>query len=375
MIDRENGEKPLPTWLQRLSLRAFRNYSSIDLELSPGLTLVVGPNGHGKTNLIEAINFLCLGRSYRERSNRRVIMFGARQARLHGELEWDGSGHNIEIVLDSDGNKAAKMDGAALGRMSELVGKVPVVSLTPEDGDLVGGEPGARRRFLDLILAQSDRVYLEALRRYRRVLLQRNASLREGRQALAETYEVPLIENAVVIRQKRAALTEFLAGSAGETYNTISQQDENFTVCYRPNPAGEVSNRHDVTEALARARDIDAERGFTSVGPHRDDVYMEVDGRQLRTYGSHGQARTALATLKLAEVSYYAEVYDRPPLLVMDEVTAVLDRTRAANLVGLLADMSSQVFVTSPSEEDLSAVAGAAGCIVDVDRGRAKTRR
>ena len=135
-------------------------------------------------------------------------------------------------------------------------------------------------------------------------------------------------------------------------YNTISQQDENFTVCYRPNPAGEVSDRHTVTEALARARDIDAERGFTSVGPHRDDVYMEVDGRQLRTYGSHGQARTALATLKLAEVSYYAKVYDRPPLLVMDEVTAVLDRTRAANLVGLLADMSSQVFVTSPSEED-----------------------
>jgi DNA replication and repair protein RecF len=122
-------------------------------------------------------------------------------------------------------------------------------------------------------------------------------------------------------------------------------------------------------EALAGRREQDMERGHTSIGPHRDDLLLEIDGRPLRLYGSHGQARTALVSLKLAELEYYAESYDRQPLLLMDEVASVLDRTRADELIGLLMTHSSQVVVTSPREEDLGGLAGTSHRLIRINKG------
>ncbi len=375
MTEQGKDTKQPPTQLKRLSLKAFRNYTDADLELGPGLNLVIGPNGHGKTNLVEAVYFLCLGRSFRERIDRRLIMFGAPQARLCGDVEWAGRGHKVEVAWRRSGSKKAWLDGAKLGRISELVGKTPVVSLTPEDGSLVHGDPGARRRFLDIVLAQTDRSYLSALKRYRRALLQRNLCLREGRFTLAEAYEDSLEESAVEIRRCRRALVDFIQESSAQTYRDISSQGESLRLKYRPNPPTGEEDTDSVAQALSDARDLDRERGFTSVGPHRDDIQIDMDERELKTYGSHGQSRTALATLKLAEVSYYLRIYNRPPILIMDEVAAVLDRGRASNLIRLLSDMSSQVFVTSPSVEDLGSVADAAGCVVEVEEGKVSRKR
>ena len=357
-------------WLRRLSLRAFRNYEALDLGLDPGLTLVVGPNGHGKTNLIEAVYVLCLGRSFREHRDSRLIRFGDPAARLAGTARWTGRDHTIQLLWERGGTKQAEVDGARLDRLSELLGQLPVVSLTPEDGEIAQGGPSARRRFMDILLSQTERTYLEALKRYRRALSQRNASLREGRADLAGVYEPELAASGAVVQGQRDELARFLARRASETYGEVSGQGEVLSIVYRPNPAGEAEGYEEtLARELEATRERDVDRGYTGSGPHRDDLHLEVSGRALKTYGSHGQARTALAALKLAEVSYYAESYDRQPVLVMDEVAAVLDRSRADNLIRLLSEGSSQVFVTSPRLEDLGPVADRADHVIEVKEG------
>lgn len=375
MTEKGSGGKPLPVQLRNLSLQAFRNYRSLDLEIDAGLTLIVGPNGQGKTNLIEAIYFLCLGRSFRERRDRRLIMFGERGTRLEGVFSLDGDTHSISIVIDREGGKRAQIDGDDVERMRDLVGQVPVVGFTPEDTDIVKGDPASRRRFLDLVLAQTSREYLEALRLYRRALVQRNICLREGRAELIESWEEALVENGTEIRKRRETLIEYIENVAGDMYTGISPGDKSFTIRYRPNPPRGNAEAEDLAEALAAGRRDDLDRGFTGTGPHRDDILFEVGGRNLRMYGSHGQARTALATLKLAEVAYYTFSHARQPILIMDEVTSVLDQDRTENLVRLLSREASQVFITSPSEDEFGSFASEAGCVVHVDKGKANIRR
>jgi len=375
MTDQGKNKEYPPTQFNSLSLNAFRNYADADLELDSGLTLIVGPNGHGKTNLVEAIYYLCLGHSFRERIDRRLIMFDAPRTELCGRVEGKGRDHEVEISWSRSGSKKVRVDGVGLERISDLVGRVPAVSLTPEDGTVVYGEPGARRRFMDIVLAQTDRGYLEALKQYRRALKQRNLSLRAGRLKLAEVYEKPLVDSAVEIRRRRKSLIDYIGANAVRIYRDISGRVELFGLRYNPNPALEENDDEAIGGALADTRPLDLERGHTGTGPHRDDVEMEIDGRELRTYGSHGQARTSLATLKISEVGYYSEIQDRRPVLIMDEVTAVMDRGRAENLIQMLSGMSSQVFLTSPSIADLGVVAETAGSIVEVREGELRKKR
>ena len=348
-----------PTHLRHLSLRAFRNFASLELDLGDGLTAVVGPNGHGKTNLIEAVYFLCLGRSFREHRETRLIRFGEPAARVEGAIEHSGRDGTIRIVLPRTGGKTAEVNGERLERLSQLIGVLPVVSLTPEDLAIAYGEPTSRRRLLDVLLAQTDRDYLEALRRYRRALAQRNRCLKEGREVLAQTYEPELASSGARIQRRRTELTAFLVDQTAAAYDRISRAGEHLSIHYRPfGFAGGTPTEEGLLEALKENRAGDQRRGFTSIGPHRDDLQLAVNDRLLRHYGSHGQARTALAALKLAEVAYYVRAYDRSPILLMDEVTSVLDRDRALQLVELLADHTSQVLVTAPQIEELGALAG-----------------
>jgi DNA replication and repair protein RecF len=348
-----------PTRLRHLSLRAFRNFATLELDLGEGLTAVVGPNGHGKTNLIEAVYFLCLGRSFREHHETRLIRFGEPAARVEGAIEYGGREGTIRVVLQRTGGKSAEVDGGRLERLSQLIGVLPVVSLTPEDLAIAYGDPTSRRRLLDVLLAQTDRGYLDALRRYRRALAQRNRCLKEGRNVLAQTYEPELATCGAGIQQRRTELTAFLVDQTAVVYDRISGSRERLSLHYRTfGLTGDTSSEAGLQAALEENREGDQRRGFTSIGPHRDDLQLAVDDRPLRHYGSHGQARTALAALKLAEVAYYERAYDRPPILLMDEVTSVLDRDRALQLVELLADQTSQVLVTAPQIEELGALAG-----------------
>jgi len=367
----EEGEtrQPESVVLRHLSFRSFRNYESLDLDLDGGLTLVVGPNGQGKTNLIEGIYFLCLGRSFRERREKRIIRLGDERAVLSGEFEARDDRLRVVFRLGRDGSKAASLDGTGLDRLRDLVGRFPVIGLTPDDSNIVVGDPSSRRRFMDLILAQTGRPYLEALREYRAALARRNRCLREGRRSLAAAYDEGLTIQATEIRKKRAGLVGFMLNRARDYYRDVSRQEEAFDIEYRPSPAGDPGDEALVAETLDRTLAADEERGYTGVGPHRDELVLRVQDRELRTFGSHGQIRTALAALKLSEVEYFTAVYGRSPLLVMDEVASVLDAERALNLVEIVTDTTNQVLITSPGRDIPETLAGRAARIVTVSRG------
>jgi DNA replication and repair protein RecF len=376
MSDPEGEEGAV--WLKSLSLRSFRNYASLDIQLDRGLTVIVGANGQGKTNLIEAAYFLCLARSFREHRHSRIVRFDDDVAVVGGDVAWQGRDRSLRLTLPRRGPKKAEVDGGKLQRLSELIGLVPVVSLTPEDGLLAGGEPGARRRFMDVVLAQTDRGYLEALSQYRRALMQRNASLRTGHRDVVASYEAALVSSGARLRVGRKELALFLNEHAAEVYTRISGSGERFGVSLRSNPRegpGETGEAGEgLAEALRARREADLERGFTTVGPHRDDLQLTVGGRSLQIYGSHGEVRTSLAALKLAELEYIRSRYGRQPLLLMDEVASVLDRVRADELAGLLLDHASQIMVTSPREEDLGPLASGDHRLVLVEGGGAEVR-
>jgi DNA replication and repair protein RecF len=227
---------------------------------------------------------------------------------------------------------------------------------------------------MDVVLAQTDGRYLEALRRYRHALAQRNASLKEGRESLAASYEVPMVEEGALLRRARAGLAEFLGEHAGSTYRAIGGREESLGVAYRPNPsaADGTADEEVLAERLEKGRAGDLERGFTGSGPHRDDLRLTVADRSLAVYGSHGQVRTALAALKLGELEYVRTVYDRQPVLLMDEVASVLDRLRLKELLGLLGAHASQVLVTSPREADLGDLTSSEHRLLTVENGTAR---
>ena len=376
MSDLEGEERGV--WLKSLSLRSFRNYASLDIELDRGLTIIVGANGQGKTNLIEAAYFLCLARSFREHRHSRLVRFDDPVAVVGGTVAWRGRERTLRLSLPRRGPKRAEVDGGKLERLSELIGLVPVVSLTPEDGSLAWGEPGARRRFMDVVLAQTDRGYLEALSSYRRALAQRNACLRAGQADLAASYEAALVSCGSRLHTSRQTLALYLDEHAADTYGRISGSGERLGVFLRTSPAEGAGSTEETAGLLAAAlsmrRQGDLERGFTTVGPHRDDLQFTVDGRLLQVYGSHGQVRTSLAALKLAEVEFIRVRYERQPVLLMDEVASVLDRVRVEELLGLLMEHASQILVTSPHAEDLGPLAIGEHRVVLVSGGKAEVR-
>jgi len=369
MSDRGGETKPDSVTLQHLTLRSFRNYDSLDLTLGKGLTLVVGSNGQGKTNLIEAAYYLCLGRSFRERREKRLIQLDRDEAIVSGVFATAEGECRVAFELQRNDPKRVLIDGDHPERLSALIGRFPVVGLTPDDSAIVKGDPGARRRFMDLVLAQTSRRYLEALRSYRRILARRNCCLREGRRTLAATYDEALVEAARGIRSSRAALVEFVDARAREFYREVSDGGEELTLAYRPDPAADPGDREQLAAILARSLPLDADRGFTGRGPHRDEIAFTINGRELRAYGSHGQARTALAAVKLAEVDYFSAAYGRQPLLLMDEVASVLDDTRAMNLIGVVAGAVAQVLITTPREDIPAGLRDRADGIVMVENG------
>ena len=174
-----------------------------------------------------------------------------------------------------------------------------------------------------------------------------------------------------MIREQRTRLVEYLSDVAAGAYREIGPIDESFTINYLPRPVLENGGEEELAGALEAGREDDLERGFTGTGPHRDDLNLEVGARHLRMYGSHGQARTALATLKLGEVAYYTHARDRQPILIMDEEASVLDRDRTNNLIALLSSEASQVFITSPTEEGFGNLTSRTGTVVRVDEEKA----
>ena len=354
---------PAHVVLRSIALRDFRNLARLDLAFPAAGVAIVGENGQGKTNLLEAVYYLHLLRSVRGARDVDVVRFGAPGFHVSARTE-GGRHHELAAGFErSSRRKRVTLDGAEPQRLSDALGALPCVLFSPADVELVAGAPSARRRYLDILLALSSRPYLAALQRYRHALAQRNAALREalrsgsaGEQRVA-VWEAPLAEHGAVLWRERVAWTSQASPRFAAMCAAIGEQ---APVGMRYATALEPSSREpgDVAEAITRAleqkRGLDIRRGLTHAGPHRDDLTLTLDGRELRAFGSAGQQRTAAIALRLLEGETLRERLGASPLLLLDDPFAELDVRRSARILELLAEQGmGQTLLTVPRESDI----------------------
>ncbi len=350
--------------LKSLKGTGFRNLSDFELEFSPTRNLFHGGNGSGKTNLLEAFYYLSIGRSHRESAeDEHLIQFGRDLMRLEGAAEARGGVLLVESALSKE-EKRLKINGEPQQRLSELIGRMPIVSLSPEDDELCKGGPGNRRRFMDMAISQFSRTYLADLQEYRRILHQRNRLLFDIREGRAEAGSLDVWNQQLVgcgtkIIRKRQEVIDDLKEMAGSRYMRISGGRERlglrYHLSYKTEP-GEGTEQA-FLRALSTNFDFEKRRGLTMFGPHRDDLEITIAGNRIRHFGSQGQQRTAAIALKLAEAEMLASQLGEKPVVLLDEIFAELDRDRGGFLVDQL-EPDYQTFVATAKEDDVAAKDG-----------------
>ena len=342
----------------RLRLRDFRTYASAEVRLGPGLTVVHGRNGAGKTNLLEGLYFGCTGRSCRTTNEREVVRFGAPAARVEVEAsDAEGRAHELAVGFEPGRPKRMTADGAPVERLTDVVARPLVSVFLPDRLELVKGPPALRRSHLDQVVAATWPARAATRRAYAQALAQRNALLarvRSGRGSRSglPAWDAELARHGIALRDDRAAAVELLAERFGAQAAALGLAGEG-TLRYRPR--SRAADAAGLAAELAERVDSDLERGFTGHGPHRDDLVLARDGRELRAYGSQGEQRLALLALLLAEREALAATRGAPPLLLLDDVMSELDADRRALLAQALGG-EGQALVTTT---DLAHVPGA----------------
>jgi DNA replication and repair protein RecF len=326
-------------WLRRISARDFRNFERLDLELPPNGLAIIGENGQGKTNLLEAIYYMQVLRSVRGARDQDLVRFGAKGFHIAASCESD-SAHEIAIGFETYGKKKkVTIDGAVAARLSEAFGALPSVMFSPRDIQLIAGSPGERRRFLDLVLALSSRRYLTSLQLYRAALARRNASLRDaaktGDDSAAEVWEPALAEHGAALVRARLEWVNARREEFARLTTAIGEHGD-AALSYSSSIAREADIRGALENALARHRRHDIRRGLTHSGPHRDDLALTLDGRDLRLFGSAGQQRTAAIALRMLESETIRAARGIAPVLLLDDPFAELDIRRSGRILELL---------------------------------------
>ncbi|NJP12379.1 MAG: DNA replication/repair protein RecF [Leptolyngbyaceae cyanobacterium RU_5_1] len=383
-------------YLRSLHLRQFRNYVDQLVEFTAPKTILVGNNAQGKSNLLEAVELLSTLRSHRTSRDRDLVQDGAAIAHLTAQLERDIGAIDLSMILRSNGRRTVALNGQSLRRQLDFLGTLNVVQFSSLDLDLVRGGPEQRRNWLDSLLIQLEPIYASILQHYNQVLRQRNALLRaqekggngemgnrkdeadrrigrwgdEGDTALSSpspphsltpSLPYPATELALwdaqlavagtrVIR-RRARVVQRLAPLAQYWHREISGSTEELVVNYVPNVALD-KDEPDVikTAFLAKIREraiAEQHQGTTLVGPHRDEVEFTINQTSARQYGSQGQQRTLVLSLKLAELKLIEDVIGDPPLLLLDDVLAELDLNRQNQLLNAIQDRFQTLITTT----------------------------
>lgn len=349
--------------VRSLRLLNFRNYAELELQLEAGLQLVTGPNAQGKTNLLEAIAFVCTGRLLRGLRDVEAIREGADRMEVHAELE--PSGTELGIHLERGSRKRATLNQASLPRASDLIGRQPIVTFSNTDLPIIREGALHRRLFLDTELSQLHPAYLHHLTVYRRALDHRNALLKQeppADRALLETWEDQLSTHGDAIRDYRQRFIAALQPEAERVQEALGA-GETIRLEYEmadPGPLG---------ETLPQNRHQDLRRGTTTVGPHRDDFLIEVGGRDARHFGSMGQQRTAALSLKLGVIPLIRDRLSESPLVLLDDVLSELDENRRSALLVWVKSIAGQVILTCNEPEQAGPAAREASAVWHVLQG------
>lgn len=365
--------------LTYLRLVQFRNHRHSVLVPSPGMTLLVGANAQGKSSLLEAVHLAATGRSPRARHDVEMVTLGESWARVRAVLGRGERLTEIDYLVRRDESGEAqravrevRINGTPV-RRGDIFGHLLCVLAGPDDVTLIHGPAGLRRRMLDLLLAQISPAYYAVAQRYARALLQRNRLLRTRGRAL-EVWDEQIAALGATITARRRELLRRVSAAAGPAYALLSRGRERLDLAYAPSLQGtdEVTMAGWAREALGRRRAEELARGMTLVGPHRDEVILRGDGRDLRTYGSRGQHLSATLALRLAERRVLVEETGEEPVVLLDDVLLTLDEARQGDLLESLRGV--QVLMTATTLATIAALpAGAAvyrvhGGAVEVER-------
>jgi DNA replication and repair protein RecF len=345
-----------------LRLDRFRNYEQLRLKCVEETNVFLGENGQGKTNILEALSFVCLTKSFYASNEKVVLQLGADRFEVEAALESDhGTEYVVRVIYDcTSGEKNITVNKAPVEKLSSMIGQFPIVILSPENSAITFGAPAERRRFADLVISQTSGVYLDDALEYRRVLRQRNRILAVGKaerresSSLLEPWDASLARyGARIVARRRAFAEEFLP-HIETSFRTLTRGEEEPSVRYVPSIRYESGSSVDdlekmVLDELANHRRDELRMGTTLIGPHRDEFDFAINGKELRKFASQGQHKTFLVALKVAEFHYLNERREETPLLLLDDVFSELDEPRSHRLLEVVRGLG-QTFITTTDE-------------------------
>ena len=352
-----------------ISLVNYRSYERLSFTPCDGITVLLGDNGQGKTNVLEAIYLTCTGRSHRTRQDRELVRWGSDFATVEVQTERRDGSHEVRIELSPSGRRRTKVYGREISRSGELLGHVSGVLFSPEDLRTVKDGPLERRRFVDMTLSQLKPAYYYAMQRYNRVLKQRNELLRqaslEGLQtAVLDAWDEQMAQEGVSLIVQRRRYIDQLSTIAAQMHAEITESSERLRIRYAPSVDAETADIF--LEKLTAGREGDLRRMTSLSGPHRDDVAVLVNDVDVRAYGSQGQQRTAALSMRLAEMQVMKDALGEWPVLMLDDAMSELDPGRRRRLLERLKGI--QTLVTCTDADDLSGAAP--GAIYRVQQGK-----
>ncbi|MBR1676313.1 MAG: DNA replication/repair protein RecF [Clostridia bacterium] len=337
--------------IKNLQLINFRNYRNEKFDYADGINIVSGGNAQGKTNSAEAIFYLCTGYSPRATRDKQVIFRGEEKATIRGEANSAFGKVEVEISFFGDKNKEIKVNGIPVAKIGELLGNINSVFFNPGELKLIQESPEDRRRFMDISLSQLSRSYFYSLQKYKKILTQRNNLLKtEDRFLIEDTLPVWdeqfAAVGAKIIRERNEFIAK-LSPLAAAAHAEITGGGEVLSVSgdYKyGGDEGEIAIQ--LKDALKEKFESDLERGFTTVGPHRDDLKIKIDDADVRIYGSQGQQRTAALSLKFAETEIFKDKFGEYPVLILDDAMSELDKYRRERLIEAASKMQTIITCT-----------------------------
>ena len=349
-----------------LRLHDFRSYRQVLLAPPKGATVFVGENGAGKTNLLEAVHLCCLGRSHRTSNDKEMIREGQETAAVQVKVQREDGVDEVGVRLyapTAHKRKLLYINGKTASRTGELMGHATCVMFSPEDLDIVRGAPQGRRRFMDMLLSQCGKGYFYALQQYNSALKQRNALLHDiakgASAATLSAWDEQLCAAAVPVVKARQYAAQALSQYAHGHYAHIGgRENEQFALSYQGNLCESLRPAEDLHELLQKSRAEDIRRATTTVGPHRDDLLLTLSGRDMRAFASQGQMRTAVLSMRLAELDMLKNRSGESPLLLLDDVLSELDGGRRTRLLERISGV--QTLLTCTDLSDLSGAKPAA---------------
>ncbi len=363
--------------LERLSILNYKNIGQADLYFSPQINCFIGKNGMGKTNLLDAIYYLSFCRSYNNPIDSQNISHDADVSLVQGWYEKEGKQEEVFCGLKRKQKKQFKRNKKEYERYSDHIGQMPLVMISPSDSELISGGSDERRRFVDMVLSQFDKEYLQSLIKYNKALQQRNAMLKAPHQidaTLLELWDDQLIQEGKSIYQKRSEFIERFTPTFQKFYDFVCSSNEIVELTYHSHFEDE-----NFADLLKSKLDKDRILGYTSVGIHKDDLEMQINSYPVKRVGSQGQNKTYVIALKLAQFSFLRQVSQTTPLLLLDDIFDKLDASRVEQIVKLVLDDEDfgQIFITDTNRGHLDSILSQTSGnyrLFEVDKGNISER-